>query len=423
MEQWRELVLQWGDEYVAVQRANKAWERERDAHGLRILSNPRLLSDREHSPESGWQWEENLVQVTKDDLPSDHSSWPIHAPDVYLAKGWVPPKLATQNRPASGLALPLRPAEEIAGGLSINAKAAALAAVHDKFCKGTAPINPRSARGAAAVDKARPLQRIGWRHLQTAVKELTDDDVPALEAFLGDVRPALFPMASRAQLKDALPAALARKVNEIEAFDPRSDTDAMLHECTRRSWPAVASVPENRIRDLVRDELQRRELRPPWPDGGNVHCALYKQSGGPMILDLLHELEQQGTVERVTGAGAEYEQLDGRVVTGETAWRPKGTPSLEKLAPPTAARMQPEVPSDSDYHSADWFEINHGIRSSRLSEKSRDTKVRTKPAPKGFTDVEGMKPRMVYHVGDALKNCSPKRVTQKTRRKLPLGGS
>jgi hypothetical protein len=76
---------------------------------------------------------------------------------------------------------------------------------------------------------------------------------------------------------------------------------------------------------------------------------------------------------------------------------------------------------DSPYHSAEWFASHHGIKAPRLSEKAHDGKVRTKTTSKGYTDVEGRRAHILYHVGDALKYCSPQWVTKKARKK-PLSG-
>lgn len=61
---------------------------------------------------------------------------------------------------------------------------------------------------------------------------------------------------------------------------------------------------------------------------------------------------------------------------------------------------------------------DHGIARSRLSEKAREGKVRTKPAPQGTLDSQGRKVRKLYNRADARKYCSPQRVTGKTRQKL-----
>lgn len=71
---------------------------------------------------------------------------------------------------------------------------------------------------------------------------------------------------------------------------------------------------------------------------------------------------------------------------------------------------------------ADPLEYRRGIRRSRLSEAARSGKMRMQPAPAGMLDSRGKAVRVLYNEGDALKHCSPKRVTRTTRRKTGLGG-
>lgn len=59
--------------------------------------------------------------------------------------------------------------------------------------------------------------------------------------------------------------------------------------------------------------------------------------------------------------------------------------------------------------SANWLASNHGIRGPRLSEASKIGSVRTVKAPANYRDNEGKWATLLYHVGDALKHCSPKR--------------
>lgn len=69
----------------------------------------------------------------------------------------------------------------------------------------------------------------------------------------------------------------------------------------------------------------------------------------------------------------------------------------------------------SEYHSAEWIFQRHGIKGPRLSEKR--VHIRRKDAPPGFTDVEGKRPRELWHVADAIKHCSPKARRPKNARK------
>ena len=82
-----------------------------------------------------------------------------------------------------------------------------------------------------------------------------------------------------------------------------------------------------------------------------------------------------------------------------------------------------EAPGIRGYRSADWLWHEQGIKQSRLSEAVRDGKVSTRPAPKGTLDSQGRKLQKLYNEAEALKHCSPKCVTKKTRRKLGLDTS
>jgi hypothetical protein len=81
------------------------------------------------------------------------------------------------------------------------------------------------------------------------------------------------------------------------------------------------------------------------------------------------------------------------------------------------------VPDIEGYRTADWLWHEHGIKHSRLSEAARDGNVKTTQAPRGTLDSQGRKVRTLYNEAEAVKHCSPKRVTGKRRRKVGLDNS
>ncbi|MBI5865345.1 MAG: hypothetical protein HZB38_12715 [Planctomycetes bacterium] len=88
---------------------------------------------------------------------------------------------------------------------------------------------------------------------------------------------------------------------------------------------------------------------------------------------------------------------------------------------PTGATQNAENPPLKEFGPADWFKCQHGIVQVRLSEAANAGRVKTMPAPKGQIDSQGRKVRLLYHVQDALKHCSPKHIKDSTRRKLGGG--
>jgi hypothetical protein len=80
-----------------------------------------------------------------------------------------------------------------------------------------------------------------------------------------------------------------------------------------------------------------------------------------------------------------------------------------------AARQEPGL---DGCVPADTLALEDGIARNRLSEAARDGKVRSMPAPRGMKDSQGKAVHRLYHRGDALEYCSPKRVTKRTRRRL-----
>lgn len=67
------------------------------------------------------------------------------------------------------------------------------------------------------------------------------------------------------------------------------------------------------------------------------------------------------------------------------------------------------------FASADVIWHDHGIKQARLSEAKRDGRVKSKPAPPGQVDSQGRKVRVLYNVADALKQCRPKHVKERTQ--------
>jgi len=70
--------------------------------------------------------------------------------------------------------------------------------------------------------------------------------------------------------------------------------------------------------------------------------------------------------------------------------------------------------SVAGYASADTLEHDYGIIPARLSEAKSAGKVKSKPAPAKMIDSDGKSVRVLYHVEDAKKHCSPNHVKKKT---------
>ncbi len=133
---------------------------------------------------------------------------------------------------------------------------------------------------------------------------------------------------------------------------------------------------------------------------------------------------------REKGTGSYIPQLKiHRTVQEFARWLPILADALQHLAgrgplgkqsePPPAPSQQTPNDTLDHYRSADWFAARHGIPQSRLSEgaNANPPRVCTKRAPAGQVDSQGRVVRVLYHVGDALRYCSPKHVKGKTRRR------
>ena len=106
-----------------------------------------------------------------------------------------------------------------------------------------------------------------------------------------------------------------------------TEAKSAISDLCRPRWPRLLSVPETWIPRMIAERLEAHGFRVPWRQ---THGPgdLGRQGGGTQLLDILRAWERDGRVESVTGADAEHEDIGGRVVRGETAWRLKdgGTP-------------------------------------------------------------------------------------------------
>ncbi|QDV91077.1 hypothetical protein RAS2_21670 [Phycisphaerae bacterium RAS2] len=69
--------------------------------------------------------------------------------------------------------------------------------------------------------------------------------------------------------------------------------------------------------------------------------------------------------------------------------------------------VEPFDPRDDRYESGEWLERERGIYQTRVSAKS---KVRRKYLQPGEAAPDGSKARVLYHVGDAMRYCRPRRL-------------
>ena len=67
----------------------------------------------------------------------------------------------------------------------------------------------------------------------------------------------------------------------------------------------------------------------------------------------------------------------------------------------------------AEYRPAYWFQIQHGISQSRLSEAVSTGSLQKRSATPGTMDLEGRKVRVLYHVSQALKHCQPQRLKRR----------
>jgi hypothetical protein len=133
---------------------------------------------------------------------------------------------------------------------------------------------------------------------------------------------------------------------------------------------------------------------------------------------LRSEIERLNTGTTIAGGGkGKAARSSGRGAGPKRKQRKRTKPT--KLAKGTADT----VPSIEGYEPADTLWQDQGILQPRLSEAKKDGRVRYKLAPSGMKDSQGRPVRVLYNRQDAIKHCSPKRVTEETRRKLGLGNS
>ena len=153
-------------------------------------------------------------------------------------------------------------------------------------------------------------------------------------------------------------------------FLPTAESDAALYRLSIR-FPSIVEDIRNTIRFCERacDKLRER------PNDGAAKDTLLNG-----MESLLHKMES------------------GIAAMTEAHRAPPPTPADEKT---------------KGFHSAEWLRTELGILPERLSENRE--RIKTIPAPRGFVDVEGKKPRKLWHVEDAEEHCTPKRRTSKRR--------
>ena len=262
---------------------------------------------------------------------------------------------------------------------------ALLAAVHDKYSEGE-PLVPLS--GEAVYEKTkRNIAHIAA--LKTLPGLLAEPDAPGeLRDALRQVVAALnLPLAEYQSAAEALGlpvedvAPTTSKVSEPTQIDlERALWDVLTENCDpaqwqlngteaksaisdlcRPRWPRLLSVPETWIPRMIAERLEAHGFRVPWRQ---THGPgdLGRQGGGTQLLDILRAWERDGRVETVTGADAEYADIDGRIVRGESAWRPG-----KRKVPPR------DTPTHSpDFTSVDWFGKRYTFAKGNQAESVRE---------------------------------------------------
>lgn len=98
-----------------------------------------------------------------------------------------------------------------------------------------------------------------------------------------------------------------------------------------------------------------------------------------ILHDILRNLSDR--IERLNGEDSEYEDIEGRIVRNEFAWR------LERVARQRAATNAgaPEELSQNcpGFSAASELSLDHGIAPSRLSEAAGDKKCELSVPPRG----------------------------------------
>ena len=368
----REMVRCWRDEWKTQREAELDFERDcRERyreHARKAEQDERLRDKKAGPPYDGWQWG-NV------DFPRDASG---ELPATRWISCWAPRDLSPGDWPDARFPLPL-PARKLPE-LTLPEKYAALAAVHDFATLGTTKIDPW--KGSK--------EGVTYSELVHTVENIPEKDAIHLRGILDEIRE---------DLSDRLAA---------ERGTAHSDGGRAVETPHKTETP----VSSQKLLGLIQAIPKRT------------------QEGAVTEDDLWREAVKHGMNAHIFNGGLAALENEGYIAC-QPAYLTRNIYLLQQTAKPSDAGKSDEQGQSNNYDyegyaCADWFRTEHGIPQSRLSELSRgnNPKVRSVRAPKGHPRTsEGKQVRVLYHIQDALKHCSPKHVKQKSRQKLGLSDS
>ncbi len=180
LNRWRQLVRTAYAERQEQGRALDAWLKRQQVHVVEAWKRRQKGAEESDTPPAeGWTWGGGRISTGSG--------------NETLFFTWLPPELSENQRPHSGLLLPLssdRP-------LSLAGSCAVLAAIHDATLSGVEPINPWT-----RTQEMRP--RIFYECLLRKVNDLQKADFVSLKALLGKVEadPSAGPKPGQKQAAD-----------------------------------------------------------------------------------------------------------------------------------------------------------------------------------------------------------------------------
>lgn len=293
--------------------------------------------------------------------------------------------------------------------LTLPEKYQLLAVIHDEICETAKCISPWGSGARRQKNLKRLKAGIPYFIRCGQVKDITDGDRARVEKALQDVQVEVARAIEIAERRGPI-------VYGVRSFRSESLAAAIFHLIAAedtgpatRSDHAINTVEGRWV--ALQAEIQKK----------NIISAAESRD----FEERLHELIRE-RIELLKPFPHEP-AAQARVMNEDRAWTRQArklalyADEIEKrvdapAAPKKSSATETAADDYSGFVPADKLEMD-GIRPNRLSEAATAGLVRTRPAPKGLKDSLGREIRSLYHHGDAIKHCLPKRSGNKRPRR------